>query len=147
MSRIATRSPSPYGGGAEPRLPAKLPRGALGAGAGLWLGPAGLVGFALRLGSLGARSALRLGLGAGRPNGLPRWRRLVKGPLARGQVGRRDCLGEMLADLAGRDLFHRPRLEVGQREGTVGDADQPVDGQAQRLEHASHLAVLPLRQG
>src|SRR5687767_5661082 len=74
-----------------------------------------------------------------------------------GLIGRRDrakrCLeiglsgaGQLFAELiAQHPTFHLAHLapfEVAELERSVGDADEPRDGQAEMLQHAFYLAVL-----
>ncbi len=56
-------------------------------------------------------------------------------------LGRDDAL-QQLADHPGADLFDLARQQCAQGERAVGQADQAVDLQADRLEHLADLAVL-----
>jgi len=123
----------------------------VGRGLLLGLSPARLV-FGLGLARLGH---LRLGL-AGQglvakaglaPLGGGGFLHIVLGPVALGQVVRVDVLGQLLADHAGPNLLDLADPQGPQREGTIGQADQPVDLQAHRFQHLADLAVLALGQG
>ena len=67
-------------------------------------------------------------------------------PVALRQVLRRDELGELIADDPRAHLLDLIRSQGPQRKRHVRQPDQPVHLQAQRLQHAAHLAVLALGQ-
>ena len=53
-------------------------------------------------------------------------------------------LAQQLADHAGADLLDRAGRQGPQLERSVGQPDQPVDGQADRFQHLADFAVLAL---
>jgi hypothetical protein len=102
-------------------------------------GPAGLVG-----GFLGVLAEEPAPARDGGGLGLGRKRR---GDAAAGrEVLGRDVFAQLFADHPGADLLDRAGLQRPQLERPVRQPYQPVDGQAQRLEHLADLAVLVIQR-
>jgi len=76
-----------------------------------------------------------------------RRRRLEERFLAPGQARWSDHPGELLANLSGRYFLHGARRQLGEQKRPKTDADQAVDGQTERVEHAANLAVLAFGEG